>query len=305
MAQRYGGKYSPGGASDRGGASAQGAGGRPADAPRVLHARVSPTGARSNVLFFPALVLLLTTFFDGATGMALGLLGAGIWTLGAWLTREGLKAEDAYWQRTVAKRPALPRKILASALFGAGAVAAGLAHGADPVAAALYAVMAAVLHLTAFGPDPLRDKGLEGIDQFQQDRVARVVDEAETYLGEMRDAARRARDRQVEDRIAQFADSVREMIRTVEEDPRDLTAARRYLGVYLMGARDATVKFADIQARSADAEARADYLLLLTDMEETYAAKTRKLLSDSNADLAIEIDVLRDRLDREGVHLDR
>ena len=45
-------------------------------------------------------------------------------------------------------------------------------------------------------------------------------------------------------------------------------------------------------------------MMLLTDMEENYIAKTAKLLEDSNADLAIEIDVLRDRLSREGVRLD-
>ena len=71
-----------------------------------------------------------------------------------------------------------------------------------------------------------------------------------------------------------------------------------------MGARDATIKFADIYARDRDVAAKSDYLMLLTDLEENYVAKTRKLLSDSNADLAIEIDVLRDRLQREGVLLD-
>lgn len=195
--------------------------------------------------------------------------------------------------------------MFASVLFGAGSFVAGLAHEAELVAAGLYAVMASVLHLTAFGIDPLRDKGIEGVDQFQQDRVAKVVDEAEAYLKDMQDAARRSRDRQVETRVERFAASVRTMIRTIEEDPRDLTAARRYLGVYLMGARDATVKFADLYTRHQDHDARANYMSLLTDMEENYAAKTQKLLADNSTDLAIEIEVLRERLDREGVKLDR
>ena len=95
------------------------------------------------------------------------------------------------------------------------------------------------------------------------------------------------------------------MIRTVEEDPRDLTAARKYLGVYLMGARDAAAKFADIYARSADRGAKTDFMMLLTDLEEGFGQKTEKLLLDNNADLTVEIEVLRDRLQREGVRLDR
>ncbi|WP_425037891.1 5-bromo-4-chloroindolyl phosphate hydrolysis family protein [Primorskyibacter sp. S187A] len=297
MAQRYGGKYSPDG--DRSSSASATGPARPRS-----RARVSPVGARSNILFIPAIVLIATTFWDGANSLAIGLLGAGVWTIAAWLTREGLKAEDAYHARKVAKRPAIPRKIFGAGLVGVGTFLAASAHDVSLSAAALYGIITTALHITAFGLDPLRDKGAEGVDQFQQDRVAKVVDEAEAYLREMADAVRRAQDRQVEARVERFAGSVREMLRTVEEDPRDLTAARRYLGVYLMGARDASVKFADIFARSGDAKARSDYMMLLTDMEENYIAKTAKLLSDSNADLAIEIDVLRDRLSREGVRLD-
>ncbi|MCH2164366.1 MAG: 5-bromo-4-chloroindolyl phosphate hydrolysis family protein [Marinovum sp.] len=294
MAQRFGGKYSPQGDNDS-----------TDDGPRrVRNQRVKPAGARSNVLFIPGIVLIATTFWSGAEGMALGLTGAAIWTLAAWFTREGLAAEDAYHARKVAKRPAIPRKIFASVLIGIGTVVAAITHGLTETSAALYGAIAGILHLTAFDLDPLRDKGAEGIDQFQQDRVAKVIDNAETYLSEMADAVRRAQDRQVEDRVERFSASVRDMLRTVEEDPRDLTSARKYLGVYLMGARDAAVKFADIFARSSDRQARSDFMMLLTDMEENYIAKTDKLLQDSNADLAIEIDVLRDRLSREGVRLD-
>jgi CHASE3 domain sensor protein len=95
------------------------------------------------------------------------------------------------------------------------------------------------------------------------------------------------------------------MFRTIEEDPRDLTGARKYLTVYLQGARDATIKFADIYARSQDPQARSDYLALLEDLEQNFAARTQKMLLEDRSDLTIEIDVLRDRLQREGVRLDR
>ena len=85
----------------------------------------------------------------------------------------------------------------------------------------------------------------------------------------------------------------------MEEDPRDLTSARKYLSVYLQGARDATVTFADLYNRTGDDSAKADYLTLLDDLEQNFAARTQKLLIDNRTDLTIEIDVLRDRLARE------
>ena len=70
-----------------------------------------------------------------------------------------------------------------------------------------------------------------------------------------------------------------------------------------MGARDATIKFADLWARTRDPGARADYEALLDDLETNFARRTSALLTDNRSDLDIEIGVLRDRLKREGVGL--
>ncbi len=294
MAKRFGGKFSP-----------------DEDAsPQTTHTErveVDPVGGRVNLLFIPAIVLVATSFNEGAIGLTAGLIGAGVLTLAAWLLRDGLKAEAEYHARKVARRPAIPRKLLASGLTGIGAACAVLAHAGslgDALAAVLFGLCAAGLHVAAFGIDPMKSKGMEGIDTFQQDRVARVVDEAEKMLAGMTDAMKRAGDRKAEDRLKQFQNTARTLIRTVEEDPRDLTAARKYLSVYLRGARDATVKFADIFSRSQDAQARDDYLALLEDLDQNFAARTQKSLLEDRGDLTVEIDVLRERLSREGVRLD-
>jgi hypothetical protein len=237
--------------------------------------------------------------------MGLGLVGAGALLLGAWLLRGGLTAEAEYDARKVARRPAFPRKIAAALLAGAGVGIAVFSKEPGLIAPIIYGASATVLHLGAFGIDPMRDKGMEGIDTLQQDRVSRVVDKAEVYLSEMRDAVARSGDRRMIARVEEFQTTARELFRTVEEDPRDLTGARKYLGVYLMGARDATVKFADVYARTGDAQARTEYAELLNDLEQNFTARTRKMLLDDRSDLTVEIEVLRDRLHREGVHLDR
>ena len=291
MAQRFGGKYSPDGKGDA----------VSAERGAYQGAQVNPVGARANLLFIPAIPMVFLALNDGAVNLTLALMSAGILTLAAWLLRGGLVAEAAYAARKVARRPAIPRKLFSSALTGIGIAIAAYRVEPGLVAPLLFGVAACGLHLAAFGIDPLRDKGMEGVDTFQQDRVARVVDEAETHLTAMTDAMKRAEDRQMSLKLEKFQATARDLIRSGEEDPRDLTAARKYLGVYLMGARDATIKFADIYSRSRDTQARADYSDLLDDLSDNFAARTRKLLVDDRSDLNIEIDVLRDRLQREGV----
>ncbi len=296
MAERFGGKYSP--ARDPAQDRSQP---RPPAKNGFHGKRRTRVGGRANLLFFAPLPLIFTAFWSDPAGLALYLAAFGTLILAAWLTREGLAAQESFEARKVARRPAIPRKIFGSALTGAGLFIAGLGWGQGLGAPIIFAALGAGLHFLAFGPDPLRSKGIAGVDRFQSDRVARAVDEAEKHLSAMSDAILRARDKGLEARVAAFQATAREMFRTVEADPRDLTRARRYLGVYLLGARDATVKFAEFYAQTRDAKAKSDYETLLSDLERNFTAKTRQILLDDRSDLDVEIEVLRERLQREGL----
>ncbi len=294
MARRYGGRYSPDGNDHN--APPPGAPDQP---------RVDPAGTRATLLFVPPILLVLFSLGSGPAALVAALAGAGALTLAAWLLRDGLRAEAAWAARPVARRPALPRKMLASALTGIGVALAAWTGDSGIVGSALYGVAALALHVAAFGIDPLRDKKIDGLDDYQQDRVARVVDEAEAHLAAMRSAIAALGDRKLDARVLGFQSRARMMIRGVEQDPGDLTQARRYLGVYLMGARDASIKFADLWQRSRDNAARAEYESLLTDLEQNFAQRTERMLEGDRTDMDIEIKVLRDRLARDGYAPDR
>lgn len=288
MAQRYGGEYSPDGTQTS------------ASKP-MKNAKRKRAGGRANLLFVAPLPMIGSVFGAGPVEMTFKLAALGALLLAAWLTREGLIAEEAYNARRIARRPAIPRKMFAAALIAVGLALASFSDASSLIEPVLYGVVGLVLHVLAFGIDPLKDKTAEGIDTFQTDRVAKAVEEAEAHLTAMAEAAGRTRDRQIEQRVSGFADTARDLFRTVESDPRDLTSVRKYLGVYLLGARDATIKYADLAERAPSQEARADYLSLLDDLQQNFADRTRKLMVNDKADLDVEIGVLRDRLAREGI----
>lgn len=297
MAREFGGRYSPGG--DK----------RPPGQPRpkVVENRTVPGVRRASFLYLAPLPLIFSGFAQNALGMALDFAAAAVIAGGVYTLIEGLKAEAAFEARKVARRPTIPRKILAAVICGVG-VAMAAFHPEDggflePI---VFGAIAAVLHIVAFGIDPSKDKGMEGIDRMQSSRVAEKVEAGELLLKEMSDAAARAGVRGMEARVNRFATTARDMFRTVESDPRDLSAARRFLGVYLQGARDATVQFADLASRPGGPEpdAQAAYFALLDDLEESFEAKTRALMEGDRTRLDVEIEVLRDRLKREGVRLD-
>lgn len=287
MAQRFGGKYSPGG--------------RAPDAP-LQHAKRSRVGGRVNLLFFAPLFLVIKAFSSEPVVMATYLGALGSFLLGAWLTREGLLAQDAFEARAIARRPAIPRKIFGAVMTGVGLGLTGLA-GHGPIDAVVFAALGVILHLLAFGLDPLRSKGIEGVDELQTQRVVKAVEQAEKKLQSLTATIRGLNDRNLLERIDSFAGTVRTMLRAIEADPRDLTAARKYLSVYLRAACEASEKFSDLYQRTGNAKTRDDYVKLIEDLDQNFARKTQVFLADDHIDLDIEIGVLRDRLKSEGVAL--
>jgi hypothetical protein len=300
MTNRFGGRFSPKGSAQ---APSPPSSAKETPLPNAFAGqRPHRARGRTNMLFFAPTPLLFTAFTAGPVGLAIDLCAFGILMLAAWMTREGLTAQDAYDARKVSRRPAIPRKLFGSGLMAAGLALASFAPDTSLLNPVIIGALGFGLHLFSFGLDPMEDKGMEGIDSFQQDRVAKAVTEAEQYLSAMSDAIIRAGDRTLVERVARFQATARTMFRTIEDDPRDLTGARKYLSVYLLGARDATSKFADIYGRNGDAVARSDFEQLLDDLERTFTARTEKMLEGDRTDLDIEIEVLRERLEREGVH---
>lgn len=282
MAKRFSGDFSP-----------------DAKTPTAAPKTVKPAkGFRAGLMFYLPLPLLFTAF--GAmrraeTGaMVLDLAAFVLLILAAWLLRDGLRAEAEYNARSRASRPALPRKIIAADLAGAGVFLAALSGGM--IFAIVLGAVVAVLHLIAFGLDPLKSKGLGGADNIDARRAAKVLAEAEDEVKGLQEISSRLKDREVSERLDGFVNSVRAMIRTIEEDPRDLVQARKYLSVYLKGGREAAAKYEALQAKHPAPEARADLISLIDDLSASFTAERAEMLLDDRADLDVEISVLQERL---------
>ena len=303
MARRFGGHYSPGRTPRDGDAA-----GRAEKAPAARRSggfagrQPDTYSARPNFLFLTALPLLFTAFSQGALGMAADFAAFGVLILAFWLLREGLRAEAAYVRRPVARRPAIPRKTFALVLTAAGAALAAWRPGEGLGAPLIYGALAGVLHGAAFGFDPMRDKGAAtAAERAERDRMEAKLGQARATLRAIETAAAGLGDREIALRVAGFGDAAQAMFRQIEKDPRDMRAARRYLGVYLSGALAATEKFAALPSAARTGAARDEYLALLGDLESSFAAQSERLLFDDRSALEVEIEVLRDRLQRDGV----
>ena len=266
---------------------------------------VKPGGFALSLMFLAPFPLLLDAFSNimnaAPVGAATALGTYALFVLAAWTLREGIRAETAYNERKIARAPMFPRKLIASGLSGAAVfLAAWLGWEQNMFTGIGLGVLATGAHLVAFGFDPMRRKGLPGFNEYETDRVARAVEKAEAIIADIEETAGQINNRAVKSKVAALVLSAKEMLRTVEQDPRDLTRARKYMSVYLAGARDATIKYAELASRSNDESKRDDYLGLISDLETSFDGQRELMLADNQSDLDVEIEVLQERLQREG-----
>ncbi|MEM7236300.1 MAG: 5-bromo-4-chloroindolyl phosphate hydrolysis family protein [Pseudomonadota bacterium] len=285
-AKKFGGDFSPGGSRQT---------------PKFRNQKAASVGLRELSMFaLPTPLLFAALGYLGSNVFAsIGVLGAyACLILAAWLLREGQKAHAAFDARKIAKPP-FPRKIVAAVLTGIGvALAILLTRGfGDILQAVGLGGLAIGAHLATFGPDPTASKGVEG--KPPADHVIDAIDKAEARVAEILRLAGNARDRELTGRVDGLMAQVREMLMLVQNDPRDLSRARRYFTVYLKGAEDATRKFTENYARLGDPKLRDDYLSLVSELENSFARGREMLLHDERTDLEVEIEVLRERLDQE------
>jgi hypothetical protein len=293
-AQRFGGKYSPDPSV------------APKDAPPPFrNRRAQSVSFRARLMFalpLPLLIGGLLAIGSGDPVAMLADLGGFAGLMGAaWLLAEGQRAQGAYDARAVARPPMIPRKLFAAGLAGLSVAAVNWFSLDQGLGSIAYGAVAALAHVAAFGVDPMRKKGIAGVDDMAAERVARAIDAAEDYLRETLEAAKGLRDRRLEARVERVCDNARAVFRVVERDPRDLARSRAFMSVYLLGLRDATAKYADLEARGGAPGAKERFEALLLDLETSFGKQRTHLLEDNRGDLDIEIEVLRERLRQDGL----
>ena len=255
-------------------------------------------------------LLPLPVLFAAIGSLARGNIGGlfdnavcyGLFLGGALLLRRGLRTEAEYDRRRVARAP-WPFKTLGGGVI---ALATGLTawsganhHPAIAVAFALAALLGCYL---TYGFDPRGAKRFtdsEGLDTT--DRVLEALAQAERSIAAIERATRDIGNAELNGRLRRIAAQARQILTMLEEDPRDLRRARKFLNVYLDGAKQVTEGYAKTHGRVAAPELEDNFRRVLTTIEEVFAEQRQKLLETDVTDLDVKIEVLNTQLKREGV----
>jgi 5-bromo-4-chloroindolyl phosphate hydrolysis protein len=228
-----------------------------------------------------------------------------LFIFGASLARRGIAREIEFSRSKIALASGPPLKLLGGSLIAlatglTGWLAAGLPFFTS-IAIGLGALLGFYL---AFGFDIRGEKGVAPGAGFTTAEVAEALREARAKLASIEQGARRlsgAGAFLLRQKLRAVVAAAQKVLALIEEDPRDLRRARKFLNVYLDGAKSVTENYASTSARSHTPEMEARFSALLDDLEKTFTEQHQKLLENDTLDLDAQIEVLKTRLTREGL----
>jgi len=278
---------------------------------RVMAERYQPVPSRfpstKGFLLFllpvPVLLAALIALGRGSIGGLLGnAAGYALFLAGALLLRYGLLSEGEYARRRVAKAP-LPLKTLGGGMIAlATGVTAWLGAHYPPVMAGAFGLAALLGCYLNYGFDPRTAKRFtdhDGVDTT--DRVLEAFALAETGITAIEQATRDIRNTELNQRLRRITRLARDILKLLEEDPRDLRRARKFLNVYLDGAKQVIEDYARTHGRVSAPELEDNFRRVLITIEEVFTEQQQKLLETDVTDLDVQIEVLTTQLKREGV----
>ncbi|MFO1049230.1 MAG: 5-bromo-4-chloroindolyl phosphate hydrolysis family protein [Geminicoccaceae bacterium] len=224
---------------------------------------------------------------------------------GGRLIERGSREELMNSGRALARSPT-PWKLLGAVAAGAGAALASLGTGDLLVMGLVYGALVGGATVLTYGLDPKSDRAaLEAAAKragIRTKEVLDALDEAHRKVRGIEDASQGLHSRELKARLDRICRQGRTILGQLEQDPRNLTRARRFLVTYLDGTRDVVAKYAAQQRDLADTALAENFRRVLTTVEQVFDEQEEVLKQDDRLDLEVQIEVLETQLKREGVH---
>lgn len=263
---------------------------------RSLFRRSAPPSRRAArervALHVATLLLLVCRPYDTIAEIAATVGLVGLFFTALWLLGEGLRAEDDWRARPAARRPRLPLKIVAAGVMGTALCLAFAAADNGTGTSIATGVVGAVLHLLAFGIDPLRDKHDTLVTAQDADRVEDLAMRGTASLAALRNTLQ---DSGAPGAIAEGARldaATGALLSALAVAPAGLPRCRRALTVWLPALVEAAARFAPLHRADPDQGRTAELVRIIARVRASIEALTHEVRRRADDALSRDLAVL-------------
>ncbi len=212
------------------------------------------------------------------------------------LINRGLLEEYNYNKAKITKAPKYKFKTLGA--IGLGVTALFLAIMIDhlniinSIALPILATAGTIMY---YGKDPSVDK-LPNESGVNYDKLLAELSEAEDKIKAIENTKDSIEDLELKDAINKATIRAKDILKTIEEDPKDIRVARKFMVVYLDGIKDVVDKYNSIEGHNLDDSYRVRLIELLNDASSRFNKELDRLKSNDVFDLDVQIDSLKQQL---------
>lgn len=265
--------------------------------------RYSPRGL---LLYFLPMALIPATFIalgkDRILNVLVNAAGFAAYMLAGWCLRKGLRAEYVHGKSRIAGARPMPLKTAAAAIVAlATGMIAWLGAG-HPLPVALMFAGAALLGMYLhYGFDPRDETKIAAAHGYGGDEIRQALEDSSRVIRNIEQANDRIRNPELNQRIERICGIADSILAEIAADPQDFRRARKFLNVYLEGARQVTEGYAKTHQQTHSGELEQNFRNVLDTIESVFREQHQKLLEQDAFDLDVKIEVLSTQLKREGI----
>ena len=262
---------------------------------------------RGGLLFLLPLPLLPAAIIALAQGhvfsMTASFLGFGLMISAAILTRKGILLDEESKRRKLQRRRGKMHYRLFSAFILAIAttLVSWFSTGNGLIVSVIYGIVTLLAYYLYYGLDETRSSADFSAIGVTAEEVIEAIEDAEKKLAEIDAARSNISDPGLKRRLKTIISETHKILEIIEDDPKDLRRARKFLKVYLEGMRRVTTGYAAMRKDNPQPELEQNFKNVLTTIEKIVTEQQTKLLENDAMELDVQIEVLELQLKKEGV----
>jgi 5-bromo-4-chloroindolyl phosphate hydrolysis protein len=242
------------------------------------------------------IAIILALIARNVPAFVLNTIAFGLFFATAKLNTIGLTKEYEYHTTTLTKAPSVPYKMITASMLGISTLfTASIAGGESLLIGFFLGAIATVGYFLYYGFDPRVDK-LDNIGDISAAFVIETLAEARGKLADVEENMRLIKATGVHDKLRVATDKAYEILNNIEEDPKDLRVARKFIIVYIDGIKKVTESYTNMKEDEINAETKEKFSMLLSDVEKKFDKEIIRLKKNNQFDLDVQIDVLKEQI---------
>lgn len=258
---------------------------------------ISQKGTLLYLFLLPLFVaVILSLLQTDIKAFALNSIAFVLFFITAKVSSLGFEQEAAYLKSVFTKAPKVPYKTLAGFLLGGSTFFTAWIAGDKSFLTALFLGAIATLgYYLFYGFDPKKDK-LENLGDVSAEFVLETIHEAKEKLSNIQKDMQEIKEKILAKKLDSALQKAHNILETIQEDPKDIRVARKFLIVYIDGIAKVTDAYVGLDEADIDEKTKQKLHSLMDDLDSKFDKELDRLKNNNQFDLDVHIDVLKEQI---------